>query len=214
MDAATVTQITGLIVVLIVQFGQTIRAWWSSKKNTTNTKQISAELITIKKELAAIKKINEKEHLLLFDTTKKIDDQLEHNSFIPAFEIEMENYNNTIVSGFTFEDKKIKSMSLSIASGAKEVFINILKVGFTKFSLTTLMNNFDMQEMKVTGILESHSLEINKKRLFNIITIEREAFIIKITEIIKHKSNGDRQDAFEILCQNYIFKIIKEISSI
>jgi hypothetical protein len=169
-------QTAGIITVLIVQIGQTVRSWLASRKT------------------------NKRRNMLI--------EKIEHLSFIPAFETEIEIYINKVLGGFTFDNIKIKSLALTINTRAKMIFLSILKIGFERFDINSVIANFDMQEAKIEG---TNGLPIEVNKLIDALKTEREAFIIDLQELINEKTNGKRQEAFEKLCKNYILRTTKQI---
>ena len=96
----------------------------------------------------------------------------------------------------------------------KDIFTNILKFSFEKYSDEDLRNNFDVQNLGLPGKLDYHKIKVDKNKLISIIKLEQESYLIGVKQIIEFKTNGDRQDAFNKLCRNFIFNIIKEISAL
>ena len=193
MENTTLIQILGIVSVLIIQIGQTARTWLTNRKINKNV-------------VDRDEKLNKKVDIL--------QEQIEHISFIPAFEIEIDLYINDVIKGFTFKLKNIKSLTLTTVIESKKIFINVLKVGFHRFDNTALKSSFDMQHMKLYGMFDSLDLNINKAKFFKIIKLEKEAYNIKLNQVIDEESNGKRQQAFKELCENYIFNIIKQISTL
>lgn len=178
-----------LISVLIVQVGQLIRAWMISRK-------ASKQYITLEKKMDVI--------------TDKMGD----TSFIPEFEIKIQIYINSVFSGFTFKNENLKYLARSIAKTTKYIFINVVKIGFQKFDENSLIDEFDMQDMKVKEIIASHKLEINENKLLMLLESERQSFLIRIKETISTSKNSKRQEDYTRFCKDYIMQTVKGVKNL
>lgn len=178
-----------LLGILVAQIGQILRTWMTTRKAT---KQYSV-------------------------LEKKIDvmgEKLEHTSFIPEFEIKIDSYVNSIFSGFTFKNENTRYLARSIGKASKYIFTNIVKIGFNKFDLNSLLDDFSMQDMKTRSIISTQELNLKESELFELLESERESFLIKIKEVIKTYSNGDRQEKYTHICKEYILAVVKGIKNL
>ncbi len=206
-DNVVIIQLIGIVTVLIVQVAQTARAYITARVSSNQNEKIILDFEEFKVK-------NKKEHISLIATIDKVVEKIEHNSFIPAFEIAIEIYIKNIVSGFSFNSRNFKTLMLSDTIKYKDIFTNILKFSFEKYSDEDLRNNFDVQNLGLPGKLDYHKIKVDKNKLISIIKLEQESYLIGVKQIIEFKTNGDRQDAFNKLCRNFIFNIIKEISAL
>lgn len=178
-----------LLGILVAQIGQIIRTWLTTRK--ANRQYSTLE--------------------------KKIDDmgeKLEHTSFIPEFEIKIDSYINSLFSSFTFKNENTKYLARSIGKASKYIFTNIVKLGFNKFNLDSLLDDFSMQDMKIRSIISTQELNLKGSALFDLLESERETFLIQIKEIIKTATNGDRQDKYTDICKDYILEVVKGIRNL
>ena len=109
MNSAEI-QLWGILGILIVQGGQTLRTWMTNRKSNNQHLKINQDISEITNKMSVL------------------DERMEHILFIPGFETEVDIYMNSVLSGFNFDDKKVKSLALSIASKANHTFTNVLKI--------------------------------------------------------------------------------------
>lgn len=182
------------------------------------------QVVKLLRDWIVFKKVNEK----LIDSLKEMKDELsimkaqmviidertEHSSFIPEFEIKINSYINTVIQGFTFKDNIIKNVARSTLSNAKDIFTNIIKIGFSKYDVQSTLADFSMLDLKLTGMVQSYVLKVNASELRIIMNSEKSSFLVAVNELIDNKSNGERQTSFVDVSKEYVHNVLKEISKL
>jgi len=203
----------GIMGLIVVQLGSIVRTWITSQKNRTQNKNIGSTILDMQKEIVSIRQTNKEEHGLLVDSYKRIDDRIEHNNFIPAYEININTYYNEIIQGSSFQNKEYKGIAMTLSEKSIDIFLSILKIGFINYDKSFVINMFDSQLMRLNGIILSHKIE-ESKEIVHILTHAQEGFLISINKIIEGFENGTRQKAFKELTETYLFNLIREISKL
>ncbi len=203
----------GIMGLIVVQLGSIIRTWITSKKNRTQNNNIGSTILLMEKEIKSMQITNKKEHSLLADSYKRIDDRIEHNNFIPAYEININTYYNEVIQGSTFQDKELKGIAMSLSEKSIDIFLSILKIGFINYDKSFIINMFDSQLMRLNGIIASHNIK-NNKEIIHLLSHAQEGFLISINKVIENNTNGTRQKIFKELTENYLFNLIREISKL